>query len=213
MSPEAVTAERVYQDIKDAVLQSRYAPGAALNVHAIAQEHGTSISPIRDALHRLVGERLLTSRRSGGFEVTVLTVESASDLYRWHGFLVAGAARNWRLTHCCDDLVKALDGADSPDPDILTTVTIALFFRLGMGAESLEHLFAIRAAGERLNALRHCETQLPGRKKELRRLIELSNKGPASKLRAAIDRYHQKRLHHVSEIVDCLRRDPRASSD
>jgi len=67
MAPEAVTSERVYAGLRRAVVGGRYPPGTTLNAQAIAEEFGTSIAPVRDAMHRLVGEGLIEAHHGGGF--------------------------------------------------------------------------------------------------------------------------------------------------
>lgn len=59
MAPEALTADRLHRDIKALILRGYFGAGLPLTVHAMAEAFGTSISPVRDALNRLVGERLV----------------------------------------------------------------------------------------------------------------------------------------------------------
>lgn len=84
MSPEAVTAERIHRELKRLLCTGRFAPGLPLTVQSLANEFGTSISPVRDALNRLVGERLINVQGGGGFAMPFLSRRTAFNLYSWH---------------------------------------------------------------------------------------------------------------------------------
>ena len=75
MAPEAVTADRVHVGLRHDIVGGRYTPGAILIVHTLANEYGTSIAPVRDALHRLMGEGLVEPQHGGGFQLPRLTEE------------------------------------------------------------------------------------------------------------------------------------------
>ena len=65
-------AGRVYEAIKEAILDLKLAPGARVNMDQLARELGVSISPIREALIRLTGERLVVFKSYSGYAVTPL---------------------------------------------------------------------------------------------------------------------------------------------
>lgn len=67
MSPEPVAADRAYLLLKTDILSGRFSPGGTIIERAVAIEYGVSISPIRDAAQRLVGEHLLEIGTGGGF--------------------------------------------------------------------------------------------------------------------------------------------------
>jgi DNA-binding GntR family transcriptional regulator len=204
MSPEAITAERAYQSLKADILRGRFGTGVALNVHAIAQEHEMSISPLRDAFHRMVGERLLATRPGGGFEIAPLSEESAADLYRWHAFLLKGAVSAGRSLRAGEALLQGLDRIEEGDAEAVVELTAELFYRIGEGAGNVEHLLAIRAAGDRLTMLRLCESRLSNRKTELRALISLAMTGTVRPLQHAIAGYHRRRLRNIETIVGAM---------
>lgn len=204
MSPEAITAERAYQSLKSDILRGRFGTGVALNVHAIAQEHEMSISPLRDAFHRMVGERLLATRPGGGFEIAPVSEESAADLYRWHAYLLKGAVSAGRSIRAGETLLQTLDRIDEGDADAVAELTAELFYRIGEGSGNVEHLLAIRAAGDRLIILRLCESRLSGRKSELRRLISLAMTGTVRPLQLAVGGYHRRRLRNLATIIEAM---------
>jgi DNA-binding GntR family transcriptional regulator len=201
MSPEALTAERAYRALKDDILRGRFTPGIALNVQLIAQEQEMSISPVRDALHRMVGERLLVARPGGGFEAMPISEDTAHDLYRWHAYLLNGAVSGGRSIRSGEDLLRSLERVGDADTEAIIALTSELFYRIGETADNIEHLLAIRAAGERLTILRWGETCFDDRKSELRRLTSSAISGGKPALRRAVAAYHRRRFRHLTVIV------------
>ena len=205
MSPEAAATDQAYLQLKADVMRGRYAPTTALNVHMIATEIGTSISPIRDAMERLVGERLVALRPGGGFVMPRVSVEVAQDLYRWHGYLTRGALRTLAEPERLDELKTHIDPIGADDGPSLVAVTAEFFDMVGGLAGNLEHQRAIHAAGDRLHALRLAETRIKDRKPELVRLVALA-RADTSRLRDAIGAYHRRRLPHIGAMVSALYR-------
>jgi DNA-binding GntR family transcriptional regulator len=204
MSPEAAAAHQVYHQLKSDIMGGRYAPTSTLNVHRIATEIGVSVIPIRDAMERLVGERMVVVRSGGGFQMPPMTTEIARDMYMWHAYLARGAVRPRAAPDQFEDLQRRVSGDSADDGASLAAATAEYFELLGEITGSLEHLLAIRAAGERLHALRLQEPSIKDRKAELNRLAMLAMSGPASALRHAITAYHRRRLHHLRTVVDAL---------
>ncbi|WP_454882996.1 GntR family transcriptional regulator [Sphingomonas oryzagri] len=208
MSPEAVTAERIYLDLKAEILRGRYLPGIALNVRAIAGEHAMSISPVRDGLQRMLGERLLVARTGGGFECPRLSEEAARDLYHWHEQLVRWAIGGRCRRSATVDLLDEITRIDPDDTVGIASATAELFYRIGEASGSIEHMLAIRSAGERLHILRLHERALDNRKVELKRLAALAKGGQVVPLRRAISGYHQRRIRYLGKIVMIANRLP-----
>jgi DNA-binding GntR family transcriptional regulator len=67
------TFGRVYTALKEQLLAGRWEPGAHLEPAAIGADLSASVTPVRDALHRLVGERLVEAPRHDGFRVPTMT--------------------------------------------------------------------------------------------------------------------------------------------
>jgi len=201
VSPEAVTAERIYLDFKEEMLRGRYLPGIALNVQAIADEHGMSISPVRDGLQRMIGERLIAARAGGGFECPGLSEDAARDLYLWHEKLVRWAIGGRRGAVGHIDLLGEIMRLDPDDQVAIASVTAELFYRIGEASGSIEHMLAVRSAGERLHILRLHETPLENRKGELKRLAVLAKNGQFAPLRRVISIYHRRRIRFLHQIV------------
>ena len=65
--------ERIYDALKEKILQSELAPGTALTIRSVAQRLGVSVTPVRDALRRLQAEGLVQMQGRG--ETTVAQLE------------------------------------------------------------------------------------------------------------------------------------------
>lgn len=204
MSPDAITAERVYADLKRELLGGRFAPARPLNVHSLADEVGTSITPVRDALQRLVGERLVEIQPGGGFSLPPLVEEGLRDLYQWHAQMVRAAVRSGAPGNERRDLLPTIDALSPDDSAGIATVTAELFTRIGERTENVEHRQAIRSAGERLHAIRVHETAIKDRPAELRSLWDAAVSGREDRLREAISAYHQRRIRRLSQTIGAL---------
>lgn len=85
------TMTRVYRDIKARVMQGSFAPGERIDPARLAQDLYTSATPVRDALHRLSGERLIESGHHEGFRAPLLGEADLCDLYGWAAALLTQA--------------------------------------------------------------------------------------------------------------------------
>jgi DNA-binding GntR family transcriptional regulator len=95
MSPGA-TFERVYLALKASLSSGELRPGDPLEPKTLGEDLAASITPVRDALHRLAGERLVEAPRNDGFRVPVLTEASLRHLYQWNLELLLLAVRGSR---------------------------------------------------------------------------------------------------------------------
>src|SRR5205085_3480115 len=140
------TFERVYSSLKAQVVEGRYAPGERLEPAALGEELFASVTPVRDALHRLVGEGLVVSPRADGFHMPMLTGPALRDLYSWNCavILLALAERSrWRT-------VEARSEADC-------STASALFATIAAISGNDEHRSAVLRLNERLEAVRRAE--------------------------------------------------------
>jgi DNA-binding GntR family transcriptional regulator len=73
-------AEAAYARLRRDIVWGRLAPGTALKSDELRLAYGIGISPLREALSRLVSERLVTSIAQRGFRVAPLTPEDVTDV-------------------------------------------------------------------------------------------------------------------------------------
>jgi len=72
-------AESIYRRLRQDILWVRLAPGSRLRSDELRARYNVGISPLREALARLVSERLVTSVGQQGFRVAPLTVYDVED--------------------------------------------------------------------------------------------------------------------------------------
>jgi len=199
MSPEALTADRVYRDLKRQIMSGRFVPGLSIGLAAVAQEVGTSISPVRDALHRLVGERLVEPHGGGGFATPEMTSETLQQLYRWHADLIRLAVR----TMTRPEMIGRFPGFETSKgggDDAIAALTATFFARVGASSDNAEHRAAIISAGERLHTARLQEGRFFGTAAELEALWNVTGEGNKNTIRVAMWHYHRRRLLKAEEI-------------
>ena len=70
-------SERIYADLRHALMSGAYEPGARLNIRKLAVAHETSVTPVREAVMQLVREGALDLQLGHQARVPVLQI----DLY------------------------------------------------------------------------------------------------------------------------------------
>lgn len=79
--PEAKTlAEGAFFEIKSDILRSRFPPGHWLRLDELRETYGISISPLREALSRLIATGLVTAEGQRGFRVAEMSSENLIDI-------------------------------------------------------------------------------------------------------------------------------------
>jgi DNA-binding GntR family transcriptional regulator len=73
-------AEDVYEALRADVLFGRRLPGSRLQLRDLADEHGVSLSVVREAVTRLASEDLVVATPQRGFRVRSLSLDDLRDL-------------------------------------------------------------------------------------------------------------------------------------
>lgn len=116
--------DRAYEGLLDLLVSKEIAPGDALTERRLAVQLGISRTPMREALHRLEGERILERRTDGKLYVRKLTVEDVMEALHVRRLLEAEAANRSAgripeatLADLRARLVCLRDGNDPTVPD------------------------------------------------------------------------------------------------
>ena len=103
------SADRIYAGIRRAIIVGRYGPGARLHLEDLAEQYGTSVTPVREALQMLSQEGLVTAKPHAGFYVTQITLKQLRDMLELREILeVASAERAAR--QITDEQIAELKG-------------------------------------------------------------------------------------------------------
>lgn len=189
MNPAPVF-DRVYAGIRDRIVAGLWRPGQRIELATLCDQLGASPSPVRDALHRLRGERLLMDGDGEGFSMPSLTEVELVDRYGWaHQLLLAGLRGTGPMGSV----------GDTSEP---TEMTTALFEAIINAARNAEIREAMRNINARLHPVRQIEARvLDGVESEIAglRLAVVSNDRVV--LRARLVRYQRRRMQAVAMIV------------
>lgn len=101
--------EVVYGKLSDALMKGRLAPDARLTIRDLAQSLGTSVTPVRDAILRLIQDEALEQRSARDVRVPVLTLERYQEIRQIRMKLEGLAARESALKATPDDIARLRD--------------------------------------------------------------------------------------------------------
>ena len=85
--------ERVHRHIRQSLMEGRFRPGQILTIREVAAQLGTSIMPVRDALHKLVVEQVLELTPSRSVRVPLLSAEKFTEICEARMVLEGSIAR------------------------------------------------------------------------------------------------------------------------
>jgi len=195
------TFERVYAAIKQQLRSGMCRPGDRLEPSLLSYDLNASVTPVRDALHRLTGERLVEAPRHEGFRVPAWTEGTLRHLYSWQRDLLFLALLTSRAAPGADEIAAA-------DRSQGTEGVRAIFAAIAQGAGNPEHVFALDAVAERLLPVGRFEPLLLGpMEDESAEFAAALEKRDRRALRRAINRYHRRRIRAVPDLLERLRQD------
>lgn len=125
--PAMTQLEKAYQSLRDGIVSGELPPDSPLRLNALSTRYGVGYSPLREALNRLHGERLVTAESLRGFRVAPLSLDAMWDTIRTR-ILIETEALRLSIDKGDDDwsaaLVAALHafvqqaGRTGPDRDL-----------------------------------------------------------------------------------------------
>lgn len=84
--------DRAYAEIRQRIIDGFYPPGRPLSEVSLANAHGMSRTPVREALSRLCHERYVERMAGRGFFVSRVTVQAINDTFEVRRLLEGWAA-------------------------------------------------------------------------------------------------------------------------
>lgn len=99
ISPAARTGTRrlsdtVYDTLRNRLLDGAYLPGDTLVLRDLAQDLGVSVTPVREALHRLMAEGALEDRERQSVRIPRLSLADIEEVWHLRSQLEGHATRN-----------------------------------------------------------------------------------------------------------------------
>jgi DNA-binding GntR family transcriptional regulator len=96
--------EHIFEHLKQAIIRGDIPPGSRMVETRIAETMGVSRTPVREAIHKLEREGLLTKQAHSGFAVTGLTREDIEECFGIRAVLEGYTARLATLRHTPEQL-------------------------------------------------------------------------------------------------------------
>lgn len=204
MAPEPINVDRVYRILKREIIRGAYSLGGRIDAQAIADSVGTSITPVRDAVQRLIGEGLLESQSYGGFHAPTVTAQSLSDLYDWNDRLAQFASK--LPPHPDEPLTQLLEPSSAMnEPEEFASSVAFLFLRLADRSNIRAHRRAVAQLNDVLHAARLAEAvTLRDAHGELNRLVTTLDSHHGKAISNRLSAYHQRRRRHIPEILGTI---------
>jgi DNA-binding GntR family transcriptional regulator len=170
--------------------------GERLEAGRLADDLGVSMTPVRDSLNRLAGERLVDFRPGEGYRVARVSEGTLRDLFDFNFALLELALR---APHSEPPRVDAgLAGLDHADRVAALFEVIVLRSRNTIIAET------VCALSERLHATRMLDPHLfPEAIDEVRELEEQLSSGSRD-IRARLASYHARRREAAGQLIQLL---------
>ena len=193
--------ERVYLELKAKILSAEFPPGTRLGPAELAKLLDASPTPVRDALYRLSGERVVESWHQEGFRQPLLTVSDLQHLYAWAGTLLTLALRGRSPP-------PSLPGSlvDLPALETYPEAVDSLFRTIASGCENRELRYAIVNLLERNQTFRAIEAKIDvGSREALAAMEEDYRFGRWTALRSKITSFHRRRGSQAARIIAELR--------
>lgn len=197
MSPSHVV-EPTYRKLKQKLLEGVWPLGHRLEAARLADELGVSMTPVRDCLNRLVGERLVDLRPGEGFRVAYLNDGMLRDIFEFNAALlvfaihVSGPGRQ--------------PGARVTSSERHAEHVAALFEAIAKVAGNAALAQTVAALNDRLHAARCLDPDIFGDcELEIEQIAaEFQEGSDKDALRHRLIAYHERRKQAASQYIRTL---------
>lgn len=200
-----MTEGAVYERIKNWLLAQTLVPGQLLQIGVLADELGVSTTPVREALTRLVAERMIMSVPKRGFFARTPSEEDILGLYSVNQAILDAAVFRWPQQgeaggKAAGEAVMQISVQEC-NAEQLARQTSELFLQIATRSGVGEFVDIIRNMNDRLHHARVLECELiqdvfVG----LANVAELAAAQKQQQLRQALKTYHEERLRLVAPI-------------
>jgi DNA-binding GntR family transcriptional regulator len=154
-------SEQVHATIRASLMEGRYAPGERLTIASLAEQLGVSITPVREAIFRLVSERALEMRAATSIHVRRLSPAELREIQIIRHHLEGEAAAQAALRIATAELaaLEALQNrfrkAAATDPLLASQLNREFHFRLVEAAAMPLLLSTVEAMWAQMGPLIH----------------------------------------------------------
>lgn len=197
---ELILHDRIYRDIKVYILSGVSAMGARLSVPDLARRHNSSVTPVREALYRLVGEDLIDLIPQGGFQLRSINAVGLTHLYQLNRHILAACVRSRIMSDLM--MIPKHDEAASTEMLLPGYGVAELFSAISCWSDNREMTSLIGRVNDRLAHVRRIEIQvLRNVHEEMRSIYAVISSGDTTKIIRVLDKYHNKRINKSALIA------------
>lgn len=195
---------KLYGTVRDGLLEPSPWPDGRISPLQLADGSKVSVTPVREVLFRLVGERLVALRPDGGFAEVELDASALADLHAWNGHHLLAALHTLsenRVALLLDRLSRAAPRRHVDAVDRLERLFVAIANATG----NSEFVFQVQSANDRLRRARLIEERIfddTGR--ELASMVRRVVFDAKANVRRRIHAYHRRRIEHAGQIAAIL---------
>lgn len=198
------TTSRAYEILRHRIVTLQLRSGVRIDPVLVADELGSSITPVRDGLHILAGEGLVEIRHGEGYFIPRIDEAGLKDLYDWNLDLLMAALRRGTL-----HAVKL----PVPDDDAVVA-TGALFAAIARASSNKVHAVAMRWTNARLSPARQIEARnLFDWRREVATISNAIASENGNATRKLLSAYHAGRKRMAKAIVEALQEEPDGGAD
>jgi DNA-binding GntR family transcriptional regulator len=162
--------EEVLSRVKEFIMKGRYVPGQRIVIDTLAKELGVSVTPVREALHHLAAEGLVSVEPRKGFTVKKWEPKEIEDLLYLRMYLEKLATRLFieraseRDIEELSMIVKQMDSAvQSSDLEALTMFNSQFHNKIVQGSGNEELHKIMESLSAKLHRVRILSLSYPGR--------------------------------------------------
>lgn len=138
--------EKIYDYIKQRIINADYPPGFKLNVREISRDLGVSHTPVKDALFRLAGEDLVEISSRTGTYVKNITEEDIHEILRTR-IILETAAVEALAPRISDEELRQLEDLYRQSAALTVDPNNSETYKAFMEYDSRFHLSLFRFAG------------------------------------------------------------------
>ena len=205
-------ADFVYDSLRDAIWEGRFARGERLREEEIARVLGVSRTPVREALQRLQQHGLLVVGAGRGLVVAELSKQQVLELYAMREILEGSAAR-FAAQHATATeieilyrLQRELAQAGADDPLVLLNLNRRLHQAIYEAAHNQYLLATLNSLHDSLALLHSTTFRVPTRRRESdeehRRIVAaIEGRDPEAAERAAREHIRQAQRTRFETMV------------
>ena len=133
----------VYQEIRRSVMLGAFAPGEKVSLRSLAEQVGTSLTPVRGAVSRLIAEGAFETLPNRWVATPTMTRKRFDEIVQWRVQMECEATR-MALGNATDKLIKSLEAINRK---LIKEVKATADRRLVLGLNYDFHFTIYRASG------------------------------------------------------------------